>query len=130
MIKKRITKCRYCKARFFVGIYFSLKRFRGIQFSRLVLFPHYIHTIWQFPRIRFSRIFTIRENGSPRNRNRFYRIFSYLYLSLVMMCLCYIPRRLDYFVLSDRLKNHLIDSVIRDAVMGSDHCPVVLSLSV
>lgn len=37
--------------------------------------------------------------------------------------------RLDYFVVSERFKKHLCDSVIREKVMGSDHCPVVLSLS-
>ncbi|XP_076444943.1 exodeoxyribonuclease-like [Babylonia areolata] len=37
--------------------------------------------------------------------------------------------RLDYFVMSERLKKDLCDSVIRTHVMGSDHCPIVLLLA-
>ncbi|CAL1528888.1 unnamed protein product [Lymnaea stagnalis] len=37
--------------------------------------------------------------------------------------------RLDYFVLSERFKENLCDSVIRSKVMGSDHCPIVLHLA-
>uniref|UniRef100_A0A2C9JNN8 DNA-(apurinic or apyrimidinic site) endonuclease n=1 Tax=Biomphalaria glabrata TaxID=6526 RepID=A0A2C9JNN8_BIOGL len=37
--------------------------------------------------------------------------------------------RLDYFVLSERLKPNLCDSSIRSKVMGSDHCPIVLQLA-
>lgn len=37
--------------------------------------------------------------------------------------------RLDYFVLSERLKKDLCDSVIRKDVMGSDHCPIVLFMA-
>ncbi|NNG67275.1 exodeoxyribonuclease III [Caldanaerobacter subterraneus] len=34
--------------------------------------------------------------------------------------------RVDYFIVSERLKDYLIDSQIHSEVMGSDHCPVVL----
>ena len=34
--------------------------------------------------------------------------------------------RLDYFLVSDRLKDKLADCVIRDQVFGSDHCPLTL----
>lgn len=37
--------------------------------------------------------------------------------------------RLDYFVLSERLKQDLCDNVIRKDVMGSDHCPIVLFMA-
>ncbi|BFZ09880.1 hypothetical protein BsWGS_12919 [Bradybaena similaris] len=37
--------------------------------------------------------------------------------------------RLDYFVVSERLKENLCDSIIRSKVMGSDHCPIVLQLA-
>lgn len=37
--------------------------------------------------------------------------------------------RIDYFVVSDRLKDSIKDSEIHDQVMGSDHCPVALNLS-
>ncbi|KAH9500228.1 DNA-(apurinic or apyrimidinic site) lyase [Bulinus truncatus] len=33
--------------------------------------------------------------------------------------------RLDYFVLSEKLKENLCDSSIRSKVLGSDHCPIV-----
>ena len=36
--------------------------------------------------------------------------------------------RIDYFLVSERLKSRLIESEILDQVMGSDHCPVVLRL--
>lgn len=34
--------------------------------------------------------------------------------------------RIDYFLVSDRIKNEIVDSVIYPKVMGSDHCPVGL----
>lgn len=36
--------------------------------------------------------------------------------------------RLDYFVVSERFMKHVKDNVIRSAVLGSDHCPIVLFL--
>ena len=36
--------------------------------------------------------------------------------------------RIDYFVVSDRLKTSIEDAVIHADVMGSDHCPVELRL--
>ncbi|CAH2063081.1 unnamed protein product, partial [Iphiclides podalirius] len=36
--------------------------------------------------------------------------------------------RLDYFLMSQRLMSSLCDSVIRDEVYGSDHCPITLFL--
>ena len=38
--------------------------------------------------------------------------------------------RLDYFVMSERLKENLVDNMIRDKVMGSDHCPIALFLKI
>lgn len=37
--------------------------------------------------------------------------------------------RLDYFVLSDRLKKDLCEHAIQQDVMGSDHCPIVLQMA-
>ncbi|XP_031843895.1 recombination repair protein 1 isoform X2 [Nomia melanderi] len=34
--------------------------------------------------------------------------------------------RLDYFIVSQRIKDKICDNVIRDKVYGSDHCPIVL----
>lgn len=34
--------------------------------------------------------------------------------------------RIDYFIVSDRIKDKLMDSVIYPEIMGSDHCPVSL----
>ena len=36
--------------------------------------------------------------------------------------------RIDYFLISDRLKDRLTDAIIHTNVMGSDHCPVELVL--
>ncbi|XP_072754121.1 exodeoxyribonuclease [Anoplolepis gracilipes] len=37
--------------------------------------------------------------------------------------------RLDYFLISERIKNKVCDNVIRKQVYGSDHCPVILYIS-
>jgi exodeoxyribonuclease III len=36
--------------------------------------------------------------------------------------------RLDYFVMSEKLKENLVDNMIRNNVLGSDHCPIALFL--
>ncbi|ABR46812.1 exodeoxyribonuclease III Xth [Alkaliphilus metalliredigens QYMF] len=38
--------------------------------------------------------------------------------------------RIDYFVVSERLKNQLKEAAIHPQIMGSDHCPVVLELDI
>ena len=38
--------------------------------------------------------------------------------------------RIDYFVISQRLKEHLQDSFILTNVMGSDHCPVGIEIQI
>ncbi|HQB32626.1 MAG TPA: exodeoxyribonuclease III, partial [Erysipelotrichaceae bacterium] len=38
--------------------------------------------------------------------------------------------RIDYFIVSDRIKDKIIDSKILNEVMGSDHCPVVLEIDI
>ena len=37
--------------------------------------------------------------------------------------------RIDYFLVSERLREKVRDSVIRAEIMGSDHCPVELDLA-
>jgi len=37
--------------------------------------------------------------------------------------------RIDYFIVSDDLKDHLQDAKIHTTVMGSDHCPVELDIT-
>ncbi|WP_080845899.1 exodeoxyribonuclease III [Cytobacillus gottheilii] len=37
--------------------------------------------------------------------------------------------RIDYFLVSERLKEQIIDAQIHCDVMGSDHCPILLELS-
>lgn len=37
--------------------------------------------------------------------------------------------RIDYFVVSDALNEHIVDAMIYPEVMGSDHCPVGLILA-
>ena len=41
----------------------------------------------------------------------------------------HVCRRLDYFVLSERLLPNLCDNIIRKEVYGSDHCPLVLLMA-
>jgi len=36
--------------------------------------------------------------------------------------------RIDYFLVSDRIKGKITDARIDDTVLGSDHCPVVLEI--
>ena len=36
--------------------------------------------------------------------------------------------RIDYFLISDKLKNNLVDSSIITKQMGSDHAPVLLKI--
>ena len=36
--------------------------------------------------------------------------------------------RIDYFLVSDRLRDRVRDADIQDQVFGSDHCPVTLEL--
>lgn len=36
--------------------------------------------------------------------------------------------RIDYFIVSERFKDNLIDADIHHDIMGSDHCPVVLEI--
>ena len=43
---------------------------------------------------------------------------------------CFIFRRLDYFILSQKLVPNLCDSVIRSDVYGSDHCPITLLINI
>lgn len=38
--------------------------------------------------------------------------------------------RIDYFVVSERIKEKMIDAVIHSDVMGSDHCPVGLIIEI
>ncbi len=36
--------------------------------------------------------------------------------------------RIDYFIISDRIKNNLKDAYIYNEIMGSDHCPVGIDI--
>lgn len=36
--------------------------------------------------------------------------------------------RIDYFLCSDRIKDKILDVVLRDDIYGSDHCPVVIEI--
>lgn len=38
--------------------------------------------------------------------------------------------RIDYFVVSDRLADAIVEADIRDDIFGSDHCPVYLELDI
>lgn len=36
--------------------------------------------------------------------------------------------RIDYFILSERIAKHIIDSEVHSEVLGSDHCPIALTI--
>ncbi len=38
--------------------------------------------------------------------------------------------RIDYFIVSDRIKNRILDAKIHDDIFGSDHCPVELDIDI
>ena len=38
--------------------------------------------------------------------------------------------RIDYFIVSDRIKDKIIDAKIHTDIMGSDHCPVELDMDI
>ncbi len=38
--------------------------------------------------------------------------------------------RIDYFIVSEEIKNNIKDAYIYDKIMGSDHCPVGLELKI
>ncbi len=38
--------------------------------------------------------------------------------------------RIDYFLITDDLRDHVADAIIHTDVMGSDHCPVELDLTI
>ena len=38
--------------------------------------------------------------------------------------------RIDYYIVSERLKERLISADIHSDVMGSDHCPVELDINI
>lgn len=37
--------------------------------------------------------------------------------------------RIDYFLVSQCLRERLVDAIIHKEVMGSDHCPIELDIS-
>ena len=46
------------------------------------------------------------------------------------MGICTVPSwRIDYFIVSNRLRDQIKNADIWSEVMGSDHCPVVLELA-
>ena len=38
--------------------------------------------------------------------------------------------RIDYFIVSNRIKDKVQDSIIHDDILGSDHCPVQLMINI
>ena len=38
--------------------------------------------------------------------------------------------RIDYFIVSDRIKDKIIDAKIHQDILGSDHCPVELEIDI
>jgi len=55
--------------------------------------------------------------------------FAYTFWTYMMNCRAKnVGWRLDYFLVSNRMSANVVDSLIRDQVFGSDHCPIVLLL--
>jgi len=74
---------------------------------------------------------TLLEGGFTDTFRHFYpdTVDAYTFWTYMMNCRAKnVGWRLDYFVVSDRLIPKLADSVIRDQVLGSDHCPITLLL--
>ena len=38
--------------------------------------------------------------------------------------------RIDYFIVSNDIKEKIVDAKIHDNIMGSDHCPVELDIEI
>lgn len=38
--------------------------------------------------------------------------------------------RIDYFIVSDRIKENIEDAKIHSEIFGSDHCPVELKINI
>ena len=38
--------------------------------------------------------------------------------------------RIDYFIVSDRIKENIEDAKIHPEIFGSDHCPVELKINI
>ena len=36
--------------------------------------------------------------------------------------------RIDYFIVSEQLRDRLVDANIHSSVLGSDHCPILLEI--
>lgn len=49
---------------------------------------------------------------------------------LIINCVIFLFRRLDYFIVSDRIMDRVCDNQIRHQVYGSDHCPLTIFLHV
>ncbi|RNA22289.1 DNA-(apurinic or apyrimidinic site) lyase-like [Brachionus plicatilis] len=89
-----------------------------------------------------SACFTIEERNSFSEilSDGYFDSFRYLYPSRSDAYTFYTHRkptsrhtnsgwRLDYFVMSNKLKKNLVDHVIRPLITGSDHVPIVLYLN-
>ena len=80
-------------------------------------------------RANFTALLEAGFNDSYRllypNRTRMYTFWSYMRNARAKN----VGWRLDYFVTSNRLYDAIVDNEIRSEVMGSDHCPIVLTLN-
>ena len=38
--------------------------------------------------------------------------------------------RIDYFIVSEKIKDKIVDAKIHPEIMGSDHCPVELDMEI
>ena len=85
--------------------------------------------------------FTIQERNKFSNLidNGYIDTFRYLYPTMENMYTWWSYRqnsrakntgwRIDYFVVSDSIKDKIEDSIIHSDVLGSDHCPIQLNIN-
>lgn len=60
------------------------------------------------------------------NRDKAYTFWTYMQQARLKN----VGWRLDYSIVSENLADKVVDSFMRDQVLGSDHCPIVLLLNI
>ena len=88
---------------------------------------------WPWPRDRLAKMTDLLARGyvdtfrhlHPDARDR-YTWWSYMMNSRAKN----VGWRIDYFLVSSRISHQVLAADIDDGVMGSDHCPVLLTLDV
>mgnify|MGYP003338213219 CR=1 FL=1 len=51
------------------------------------------------------------------------------YVNWLISSLRLTDKRIDYFLVDEKIKSNIIDSHIQKDIMGSDHCPITLEIN-